>query len=144
MDQIALVTEQIESGQRLMDELAAGGYDVEAAFWAKPTDEGKWFMYLAMPLVDDQGPGVAYRLVLGVLRKMPSMWIEPLEIRVIGISDSLAEAVLTMIKPKSTGSQFAVPSPKPFRGATRLGASTFGGVDMDEAYIYPVPAAVSS
>ena len=89
MDKDAVVSEQTESGERFAKALADNGFDVRAKFWLKPTDEGKWFLYLASPLVDEKGPGVAYRLVLGILRKMPDLWIDPLEIRVVGLNDSL-------------------------------------------------------
>jgi hypothetical protein len=46
MDQNTLVSEQTESGKRLVEALAADEFDVRVAFWAKPTDEEKWFLYL--------------------------------------------------------------------------------------------------
>jgi len=46
----------------------ADGFDVRLAFWTKPTDEGKWFLYLASPVVDEKGPAAAYRLVRDVMR----------------------------------------------------------------------------
>ncbi len=41
MDQDTVV---IESGKRLIEALAVSGFEVRVAFWAKPTDEGKWFL----------------------------------------------------------------------------------------------------
>ena len=63
MDQDTVVSEQTESGKRLIEVLVANGFDVRIAFWAKPTDEGKWFLYLASPIVDEKGPAAAYRFV---------------------------------------------------------------------------------
>lgn len=137
MDQDTVVSEQTENGKRLIEALAADGFDVRVAFWAKPTDEGKWFLYLVSSSVDDKGPAVAYRLVHRILRKMPELWIEPLEIRVVGLNDSLAEAALELTKPKVADSPFAVRNPKPYPGMTRFGGSTLGGVSIDGAYIYP-------
>ena len=68
MDQDTVVSEQTESGKRLIQTLAAAGFEVRVAFWAKPTDEGKWYLYLASPVVDEKGPFAAYRLVHDVLR----------------------------------------------------------------------------
>jgi hypothetical protein len=137
MDQDTVVSEQTESGKRLIESLATAGFEVRVAFWAKPTDEGKWFLYLASPFVDDKGPAAAYDLVLGVLRKRPDLWIDPFEVRVVGLNDSLAKAALGVTMPKVPDSPFAVRNPRPYPGMTRFGGSTLGGVSIDGAYIYP-------
>ncbi len=137
MDQDTMVNEQTDRGKRLIEALAADGFDVRVAFWAKPTDEGTWFLYLASPLVDDKGPAVAYRLVHDILRKMPDLWIDPFEIRVVGLNDSLTEAALAATRPKVPDSPFAVRNPKPYPGMTWFGGSSLGGVSIDGAYIYP-------
>ena len=93
MDQDPVVTEQTESGKRLIEALAAAGFDVRVAFWAKPTEDGKWFLYLASPFVDEKGATVAYRHVFDVLRKTPDVWIDPLEVKVVRLNDSLTAAV---------------------------------------------------
>ena len=49
VDQDAGVREQFDSGERLREALVADGFDIRVAFWAKPTDDGKWFLYLASP-----------------------------------------------------------------------------------------------
>lgn len=139
MDQNAVVNEQTESGQQLIKALAADGFPVQVAFWAKPTDEGKWFLYLASSFVDGEGPATAYRLVHRVLRKMSELWlwIDPLDIRVVGLNDSLAKAALDLMKPKIPDDPFTVQNPRPYPGMTRFGGPTLGGVDIDGAYIYP-------
>jgi hypothetical protein len=137
MDNDTMVSEQTESGERLIEALAKDGFDVLVAFWAKPTEEGKWFLYLASAMVDDKGPAAAYRLVHGILRKMPDLWIDPLEIRVVGLNDSLTEAALAATKPVVPHSPFAVRNAKAHPGMTRFGGSTLGGVSIDGAYIYP-------
>ena len=137
MDKDTLVTEQTESGDRLISALAADGFDIRVAFWAKPTEEGKWFLYLASPMVDDKGPAVAYRFVHRTLRKMADLWIDPLEIRVVGLNDSLTEAALAAITPKVPASPYAVRNPKPYPGLTWFREDTLGGLSIDGAYIYP-------
>jgi hypothetical protein len=139
MDQDTMVSEQTESGKRLIDALVAAGFEIPVAFWARPTDEGKWFLYLASPVVDEKGPAVAYRLVHAILRKGPDLWIDPLEVRVVGLNDSLAEAALAVTRPRGPDSPFAVRNPRPYPEMTRFGGSTLGGVSIDEAYIYPPP-----
>jgi hypothetical protein len=144
MDQGTVVSEQTESGKRLIKALVAGGFDVQVAFWAKPTDEGKWYLYLASPFVDDKGPRTAYRLVHRILRETPDLWIDPFEIKVVGLNDSIARAASELTRPQVPGSPFAAWGPKPYPGMTRFGGSTLGGVDVDGAYIYPPPRSGAS
>lgn len=140
MDQDTVVNEQIDSGERLIEALSAEGFNVGVGFWAKPTEEGKWFLYLASDLVDSDGPAVAYRLVHDVMRKTPDLWIDPLEVKVLGLKDSLALDAMNVTRPKVPDSPFAVRTPKPFQGMTRFGGATLGGVSIDGAYIYPPSA----
>lgn len=142
MDQDTVVSERTESGKRLIEALVAAGLEVRVAFWAKPTDEEKWFLYLAIPIVDKEGPTAAYRQVLSVVRKVPELWIDPSEVRVVGLNDSLTEAALELVRPKVPDSPFAVRNPRPFPGMTRFGGATLGGVDIDGAYIYPLQSVV--
>ncbi len=137
MDQDAVVSEQTESGKRLIEALAAAGFDVRVAFWAKPSDDGKWFLYLASPAVDEKGPLAAYRFVFDVLRQIPDLRIEPLEVKVIGLNDSLAQAALAVTKPTVTDRPFAVRNPKPYPGMTRFDGAVLGGVSVEGVYIYP-------
>ena len=126
MDQNALVSERTEAGKRLAETLSAKGYAVGAAFWAKPTEEGKWYLYLASKIVDEKGPGEGYRLVNSVMRANPDPWIEPFDVRVLGLDDSLTEAVLAKARLKT------------FPGMTRLDDVYLAGVSMDGALIYPL------
>ncbi len=135
MDKDTLLSEQIESGERLIEALAKDGFDVGVAFWAKPEEDGKWYLYLASSTVDDKGPAPAYHFVLGTLRKMPEVWIDPFEIKVLGLTDSLAQAACAMIKPSLPDSPYAAHHPRRF--PTRFGGSTLAGVSMDGGYIYP-------
>jgi hypothetical protein len=141
MDQDTVVTEQTERGKRLIEALTIAGFEVRVAFWAKPTDDGKWFLYLVSPIVDEQGPAVAYRFVIDLLRRTPNLWIDPFEVKVVGVNDSLAQAALA----KAADSLFAVWNPKPYPGMTRFGGSVLCGVSIDGAYFYPPaqPAAKS-
>ena len=137
MDKDAMVSEQTDSGLRIISALNADGFDIRIALWAKPTDEGKWFLYLASPLVDEKGPAIAYRLVFDTMRKTPNLRIEPLEIKVVGMNDSLVQAALALIKPKVPDSPYAVQNPRPYPGPTLFHGETLGGVSVDGAYIYP-------
>jgi hypothetical protein len=137
MDQVTVVNEQTESGNRLINALALAGFEVRVAFWARPTDDEKWFLYLGSPFVDENGARAAYRFVHDVMRKLPDVWIDPLDIKVVGLNDSMTEDVLDVTKPNIPNSPYAVRNPKPYPAMTRFGGSSLGGVEIDGAYIYP-------
>jgi hypothetical protein len=148
VDKDTLVSQQTESGSQLISALAADGFDIEVAFWAKPTEEGKWYLYLASPVVDQDGPAAAYRRVHNVLRKTQIPRIDPLEVRVVGLNDSLAKEAMAVVKPGGTGSPYAARNPGPYPGITLFRGDTLGGIDVDGAIVYapaygaprPVPA----
>ncbi len=145
MDQNELVRELIDDGERLIKTLVEEGIEVQLAFWAKPTEDGKWFLYIATTLVDNAGPKAAYRQVITTIRKMPDLWIDPLEVKVIGIKDSLAEAALNVVKPRvPRDSPYAGQNPKPRPGMKWVGATSFAGISMDGACIYPPSQPVAS
>ena len=137
MDQDVLVNEQTESGKRLIKRLAESGFDVRLAFWAKPTDDGKWFLYLVSPFVDEKGALAAYLLVHDVMRKLPDPWIDSMDVKVVRVKDSLAEAASALVRPKVSNSPYAVQPPKPFPGMTRFRGSSLGGLSFDGALVYP-------
>jgi hypothetical protein len=137
MDQNAVVSDQTESGKRLIEALKAAGFEVRVAFWAKPTDEGKWYLYLVTPTVDTNGPATAYRSIISIMRQIPDLGIDPFDIKVLGLNDSFAQAALAMTIPTVADSPFAVRNPKPYPGLTRFGGSVLGGISIDGAYIYP-------
>jgi hypothetical protein len=139
MDQNAVVSEQTESGKRLIEALTAGGFDVRVAFWAKPTDDGKWYLYLASPYRDEQGPAKAYDFVFDIMRRIPDLWIDPFDVKVVGMNDSLTHAVLEVTRPTVTDNRFAARNTKPYPGMTPLGETVLAGVSIDGAYIYPLP-----
>lgn len=143
MGQTTLLTEQIDAGTRLIDELEVRNFDVGLAFWAFPTDDEKWFLYLVSNEVGDLGPAAAYRTLHGILRQIPDLWIQPLEVRLLDPRDSLATDVLSAAQRKHPVSPFAIPIPKPYPGPTWLGPATVAGIDMDEIRVYPVRTSVS-
>lgn len=140
MDQDAVVIEQTDDGKRLIAALEADGFDVGVALWLKATDEEKPFLYLASSVADDQGASAAYRRINRILRTMPpSLLIEPLDIKVIGLRDSVAEDALKRVKPRVPVGQFAVHPPRPPQGMTQIWGTTLGGISIDWARIYPPP-----
>ena len=137
MDQVAMVNEHIDSGKRLIDELVNEGFHVTLAFWAKPTEESKWYLYMASPFVDDRGAKAAYLLVNETLRNMTDLWIDPLEIKVVGVNDSLTESALAVTRSFVPAGVLSARNLKAHSGITRVGSTTLGGISIDAAYFYP-------
>jgi hypothetical protein len=125
MDQATLVEMQIDDGKRLVSMLADRGFDVTAAFWAKPSEEGLWFLYIASKVVDDEGLPAAYRRLNTAVRSMPELWVSPFDIKLISVGNPIASDVKTVL------SRSSATIPIRYHGA-RL-----GGVSIDEAYLYP-------
>lgn len=126
MDQITLVENRIDDGAKLIEELEKAGIDVTAACWIKTDDDEQWYLYVASPIVDNEGAVAAYRQVHTIIRQMPEpFWIDPFEVKLLGASDPIAEAVLKLHEKY------------PARIATRYKQPTLGGVSIEAAYIYP-------
>jgi hypothetical protein len=130
MAQTALVEMQIKEGQTLIDRLTYEGIAVTAAAWVKESDSGDWYLYLATPLVGEDGATrPAYRRVNAVIRKMEEegFGMDPFEKKVIGPHDPVARDLAEHREARPAG------PPTLFRG-NRLGA-----LAVEEAYIYPPP-----
>jgi hypothetical protein len=139
-----MVNDRLENGRLLVEHLRHSGFEVAAAFWAQLSEEERWFLYLASPVVDRQGQAAAYRTVYTAIQRMPELGIEPFEVRLVGTDDAMAKAAMEAIRPRMASGPFAVPNPKPYPGLTRFGGASLGGVSVDGVYIYPPPAASSS
>ncbi|HEV3004794.1 MAG TPA: hypothetical protein VGX78_10050 [Pirellulales bacterium] len=123
MAEATLVENQIEDGQRLVEELSRAGFDVRAACWVKACDDDRWYLYIASKAVDDKGPTAAYCEVHLAMRHLPASKIGPFDVKVIGATHSIL-GVLELQR------RFPTQIPVWFHGL-RL-----GDVAIDEAYIY--------
>jgi hypothetical protein len=132
-----LVTGDLENGRKLIDRLIANGFGVHFALWVNEADARQWFLYLASPVVDEKGPGAAYRMVLPVVDSMPESGIDPFSIKLVGLNDSVTTAAREAIRPRIPNGPFAVQNPKPYPGITRFGGTMLAGMDVDGVYIYP-------
>ncbi len=133
MDQELLVNEMIDSGRRLIERLGATDFRPQAAFWAKAADAPQWYLYLASPFVDTAGPRAAYSHVHDVLRSMPEVGVDPMELKVIGMRDRMAEESIALTRARRNNG----PSGLSERPVTRSAGSTLGGMEIEGAYIYP-------
>ncbi len=143
MDQVSVVKDQIEGGKRLIEALEAAGCEVRIAFWAKPTESDNWYFYLALPLVDEKGSTQGYGIVNEILRKDSNIEIDPFEVKMLGIKDSIAQAALAVIKPQAPDSPFAARNPMRHSGLTRFGGARLGGLDIEGGALIYSPLATS-
>jgi hypothetical protein len=126
MDQGPLVTEQLDAGQDLIREF--NNYAaVRAAFWLKDSEEGEWYLYLASDAINDSNFDLAYSEVIRILGRRPHLWLDPFQVKVTGVANSVTKAVMEIQK--------KYPGPL----ATRLRNRQLGGLSAAEVYIYPIP-----
>ena len=131
MDQGPLVIEEIDAGAELAREFDK--YEpVKAAFWLKAADEDQRYLYIASERIDDTNFDVAYGEVLRLAEKMQSIYLDPFRVKLLGVDDPLSRAVVDIHQ------RF------PGRMATRYGGRTFGGISVNEVYIYPSPLPTST
>jgi hypothetical protein len=135
VDTSTLVRELIDDGKRIVEQLPHDGFEVTAAFWLKAAEDEQWYFYIVSP-VAERGPlNDAYRQLYTLIRRMPPfLGIDPLEIKLIGPSNPIARDVLAIHNR----------APRPAEGPIRWGGTQLGNVRIEDAYLYPLPAAASS
>jgi len=126
MDQIPLVTEQIEAGRKVIERLTANGIPVTAAGWVKESDRWQWYLYLVTPLVGEDGATTpAYRRIIAILRAGPQPpEIDLFQIKAVGPSEPVGQAILDA--QRHSGRHWGV-----------YGGTSLGGMSVDAAYFYP-------
>jgi hypothetical protein len=129
MDQESLVIEEVDAGAEFVSQLEKR-LPVKAAFWLKPADGGDWYLYIASDQVAPGNLDPGYREVLRVAQEHPSPYLNPFRVKVIPANHPLSQAASEIHR------RF------PGRVATRLGNRIFGGIAVEQAYIYPaqIPA----
>jgi hypothetical protein len=123
VDTKPLVIEETEAGAELIRRFQKS-MPVDAAFWLNPSEEGGWALYIASPRMDVANFDLGFAEILRLVHEMRTPYIDPFQVRLIGSDDSLAKAAVD-IKRKFPG-----PTSTRFRG------KNFGGVPVDEVYIY--------
>src|SRR5206468_2591358 len=109
--------------------LAEDGFPVTAACWLKEADGGQWFLYIASPKVDPEGNKPAYREFRATYIRLKPMWIRPFEVKLIPPDDPVAQEV--------EGIHRRYPGPMD----TWVGGGQFGGVPVEQAFVYGIRAA---
>lgn len=131
MDPASLVIEDIRAGldaARRFDE----SYPVKAAFWLKEShDDARWYLYMASDRITPETTREAYGELLRIGREHPDPPFDPFRVKLIPGASPLAEAVAEIHR------RFPL-------DATRWGGAKFGGMSVDEVYVYPPLNAVAA
>ena len=129
MDSNLLVDDQIEDGERLLEQLHRDGVSIEAAFWMPSSDEGLWHLYLVSPEVDEERVGKSYLWLYSSLSKILESVVDLSisHIKLLPPNNPIARAVIEF--------QRRHPNRRPRRVYRRR----FGSITAQDAYIYPEP-----
>jgi hypothetical protein len=122
MDQAVLVGGQVAGGEERIKQMQLGGLDITVAFWAKESESGNWYLYVASKDVDRDGALRAYRKVVDAVRLHPNPWADMLQIKLIGTDEPPAKAALAHRKRDLP---------------TIYNNPYLGNLSIDEAFIYP-------
>jgi hypothetical protein len=125
MDTDTLVDTLIEDGRRLVSQLIEDGMTVLAACWVKSADEPRWTLYIATPLIDQEGPLAAYREVVRVLRSLGETELSTSDIVLIGEKHPITSDVLSILRRHSG------------INPTWTRRPSLGGFPIEEVYVYP-------
>ena len=115
MDTKPLVIEQKDAGAELVKKRLRQHFQVDAAFWLNPSEDGDWALYVASPEIDNHNFDLAYGEAIRIVREMRTPYIDPFQVRIVGVKDPLAQAAI------------AINRRYPGDAATHYRGRTFGG-----------------
>ena len=122
MDTETLVDGQLQEGEKLLQTLKTSGFPLTAACWVLTTIDGRWYFYIASPVVETEGLAAALGKVYAELNKRPRRWLDRSEIRLIESTHPIAADAVTY------GSDAV---------GTYFQGRKLGNLIVDEAYLYP-------
>jgi len=126
MDQGPLVIEEIDAGAELARQFDK--YEpIEVAFWLKASDDEHRFLYIASERINGSNIDTGYGEVLRLAGKINSPFLDAFRVKLVNVDDQLAKAAVEV------NHRF------PGRMATRFGGKSFGGLPVDDVYVYPSP-----
>jgi hypothetical protein len=128
MASATLVESNIGLGWRLLKALDDDKFPVTAAFWYYLDDAEDWRLFIASPVVDQEGSRAAYDRILSTNRKVAHRrarvsMLSASEITAVGTRDPIVRSLTSAIIPGGT-----IPS--------QLNRTTITGAYMRGAYIY--------
>ena len=127
MDQKILVNDLIVDGEKLLKRLAEEGIPIRVAGWVKEVNAGRWYLYIATPLVKE-GRKVkpVYHRVNAIRREMPEeLSLDLAGFKLVGPGEPITRKVLEAPREKSGWGR-----PSFGEGGIRI-----GDVDVEEAYL---------
>jgi len=126
------VREQVAGGRKLLSHFREQKFEVMAACWAKPDDEGRLHLYIVSPLVQTLGRPAAYGAAFQVLDSLQAGWVDEFEridsgdLKLLAPDQALARALLEHNR--------LYPDLAPtWHGGLTLGSMS----SIEAAYIYP-------
>lgn len=125
MDTVALVDGQLSAGQALLHQLAEDGLPASVAFWALPSEDGRWWLYVAFPELDKEGPTRFYGRVGAALEKIDSSQLSLFDVKAIGEKHPMTRSVLKLLAERRSSAPFRYEGPR------------LGRLDIEGAVIYP-------
>lgn len=128
MAQDTLVGQEIDDGQRILAHLDAAHIDVSAGAWIRTEDSRRWEFYVVSKAFEEMEHLEAYKKIHAELRRLPDLWIDTLNVRLIGATEPLAKDLI------------AYQSTHPKRVPVRFRGRRLGALEVEEAFIYPPPA----
>lgn len=129
MAKTSLVEPDIAGGARLVEALDRAGLQVKAAFWFLIPELSVWRLFLASPIVVEQGRRAAYERVQEVLGELRSAGVEAPSldnISAVSPDDEIVRLLSTAVR---TG---------PGISEIRFTSNTINGVFIEDAVIYRV------
>jgi len=125
MAEASLVEEDINAGSELLQALDAANLKIRAAFWYLESERDEYRLYLGSPVVDVEGPRVAYEQVQRVLRNMPQP--PPIQLDRINVVSPTSELPALLRTAIRTG---------PGIDHIRFRENTVRGTFIEDAFIY--------
>jgi hypothetical protein len=133
MDKTTLVGDTVNEGQRILEQLARTNFQISAALWVKDAEKGEWYLYIVSPAVENTSREEGYTQLHAAIRTLPELlWMDRWQVRLIGPSSPIGRDILAVFN----GPHGPKGAPRRWRG-TRL-----GNMEIEGAYLYPVPVTV--
>jgi hypothetical protein len=126
VDTITLVENQIEDGQKLLDQLTGEGFVLSVACWVKPIEDDRWSLLIATPSVDQIGLFAAYHKVFATLRSLGEVCITDSDIKLVGVKIPVVLDEIHVLR-SLQGKTSILPRPL-----------LIGGIPIEEVYVYPL------
>jgi hypothetical protein len=122
-----LEREKIEAGSKLVQRLAKTEIKPVAAFWLWRAESLEWWLVIASPWIDKQGPIKAYRKIDAMIASKddPIPELQPLDISVSDTREPLIKGLRAYARKNRTNL-----AGRRFRG------TWFGDAPVDDAYVY--------